>query len=195
VLDELVHSIPHAICAVFVDPEGETVDLASRVDPFDARVAGAEFTIVLAAARALASKLALGETLELRVEGSQRSAIVRSVSEGYDLVVLVGAKTIAARVADAVADAAIELLREAGLPPPRSFARLRGAEVPTRMSSRFQGIGPVLVEEAGVQRRVERALGFYQGEAGIEVLVRLEDGEELLVWFDSTINRWTRRAF
>lgn len=194
VLDELVASVPNALCAVFVDPEGETVDLAARIDPFDARITGAEFTIVLAAVRQCSQKLSAGATLEIRVEGKRRSAIARCVSEGYDLVLLVGSPTITARVADAVVDAAAELLRESGLPPPPSFARLRGADGPSRVSSRFRTMGPIFIEDAGVQRRVAQSLGFYQGEAGVEVLVRLDDGEELLVWFDSTINRWTRRT-
>jgi|LNFM01.1.fsa_nt_gb hypothetical protein len=194
VLDALVAAVPNALCAVFVDPEGETVDLCARIDPFDARITGAEFTIVLAAVRQSTAKLSAGSALEVRVEGTRRSAIARCVSEGYDLVLLVGSPTITARVADAVVDAAIELLRESGLPPPPSFARLRAAEAPPKVSSRFRSMGPVVIDDGGVQRRVEQSLGFYQGEAGIEVLVRLDDGEELLVWFDATINRWTRRA-
>jgi predicted regulator of Ras-like GTPase activity (Roadblock/LC7/MglB family) len=194
VLDELVRSVPEALCAVFVDPEGETVDLASRIDAFDARVTGAEFAVVLALVRAFAAKASAGATLEFRAEGPRRSVIVRAVSEGYDLVLLLGSPTITARAADQVALAAIQLLCEAGLPSPPSFARLRGAEAPARISSKIRGIGPLLIDDAGVQKRVEQTLGFYQGDHGTEVLVRLDDGEELLAWFDVSTNRWTRRT-
>jgi predicted regulator of Ras-like GTPase activity (Roadblock/LC7/MglB family) len=194
VLDVLVRSVPEALCAVFVDPEGETVDLASRIDAFDARITGAEFAIVLSLARSCSAKLTSGTMLEFRAEGRRRSAIARVVSEGYDLVLLVASPTITARAADQVAIASQELLREAGLPSPPSFARLRGAEAPAKISSRFKGFGPVLIDDGGVQKRVEQTLGFYQGEQGTEVLVRLDDGEELLAWFDTNANRWTRRT-
>jgi predicted regulator of Ras-like GTPase activity (Roadblock/LC7/MglB family) len=193
ILDELLRTVPDALCAVFVDPEGETVDLSSRIDAFDARVAGAEWTVVLSLARALATKVSAGAVLEFRAEGSRRSVIVRAVSEGYDLVLLLGTPTITARAADQVALAAIELLRESGLPSPPSFARLRGAEGSAR-SSQFRGIGPLLIDDAGVPKRVEQTLGFYQGDHGTEVLVRLDDGEELLAWYDASTNRWTRRT-
>lgn len=194
VLDELVRSVPEALCAVFVDPEGETVDLATRIDAFDARVTGAEFTIVLSLVRACLAKFSCGSALEFRTEGPRRSVIVRVVSEGYDLVLLVASPTITARAADQVALASLQLLREAGLPSPPSFARLRGAEAPARISSKFRGVGPLLIDDAGVQKRVEQTLGFYQGDQGTEVLVRLADGEELLAWFDPGTNRWTRRT-
>lgn len=194
VLDELVHAVPDALCAVFVDPEGETVDLASKVDPFDARITGAEFNVVLSNVRECAAKLRGGATLEFRVEGTRRSVITRLVSDGYELVLLVAAPTITVFAADQLLLAAQALLKEAGLPPPPSWARLRGAEAPVRTSSRLKGIGPLLIEDAGVQRRVEQTMGFYQGEQGTEVLVRLEDGEELLAWFDPQLKRWTRRA-
>ncbi len=192
VLDALLAAVPEALCAVFVDGEGETVDLATRIDAFDARITGAEFTIVLATTRASAHKVSVGSPLEVRVEGTRRSAVARVVSEGYDLVLLVAAPTITARVADQVAQAAVDLLHESGLPPPPSFARLRSSEPTPRLSSRFQGIGPLVIEDAGVQRRVEQMLGFAQTESGVEVLVRLEGGEELMVCFDSNTNRWTR---
>ena len=121
-LETLLHELPEAICAVFVDGEGETGDLASRVEPFEARIAGAEMSIVLHGLRIVRAKLGEGALIELRIEGTTRSILVRHVSVGYDLVVLLAAAAISARAAEVTAAMAVTLLNEAGLkPPPGGF--------------------------------------------------------------------------
>jgi predicted regulator of Ras-like GTPase activity (Roadblock/LC7/MglB family) len=189
-LDELVRQVPEAICAVFIDGEGETVDLASRVNPFDARIAGAEMSIVLDSIRRSRTKLGEGAVIELRIEGNARSILVRHVAEGYDIVVLVDSASITARVAEATAAASFALLKETGLKPPPRAPILRAVE---HRPSRMGILVPTAFEENGRRRRVETILGHRDdGDGLVRFLVRLDDGEELVVVHDRAQARWIR---
>ncbi len=189
-LDALVLAIPEALCAVFVDGEGETVDLASRLDPFDARVAGAEMSIVLHGLRMTREKLGEGVVIELRIEGSQRSILVRHVSRGYDLVVLLAAAAVSAQSAELTAGTALALVLEAGLKPPPTTPVLRAVE---QRPSRIGFLVPSSFEENGVRRRIAVILGHRdEGDGNVRFLVRLEDGEELVVLHDRAAATWVR---
>jgi predicted regulator of Ras-like GTPase activity (Roadblock/LC7/MglB family) len=188
-LDNLIRQLPEALCAVFIDGEGETIDLASRLDLFDARVTGAEMAVLLASVRQSFLKLSQGETLEFRLEGSERSIIARHVSEGYDLIVLIQAATISARAAELTAAAAISLLVEAGLKPPPSYAVLRAVE---QRPSRTGLLVPTAFEEGGVRRRVESILGHRADTGEAKFLVRLDDGEELVLEQENSTGKWRR---
>ncbi len=189
-LDTLLRQLPEAICAVFVDGEGETVDLATRVDPFEARVAAAELSIVLDSVRRGRAKLGEGALLEFRIEGNARSILVRHVAEGYDVLVVVNAAAISARVADATSTASIALLRETGMRPPPMLPMLRAVE---QRPSRLGIFVPTAFEENGVRRRVETILGHRDdGDGMVRFLVRLDDGEELVVMHDRAQSRWIR---
>ena len=37
-LEALLEAVPGGLCATFLDAEGETIDLATRIDPYEARV-------------------------------------------------------------------------------------------------------------------------------------------------------------
>jgi predicted regulator of Ras-like GTPase activity (Roadblock/LC7/MglB family) len=189
-LDELVKQLPEALCAVFVDGEGETVDLASRVSPFDARIAGAEMSIVLDSVRRARAKLGEGALVELRIEGNTRSILVRHVAEGYDIVVLVESASITGRVAEATAEASFGLMKETGLRPPPRTPILRAVE---HRPSRIGIMVPTSFEENGRRRRVETILGHRDdGDGLVRFLVRLDDGEELVVVHDQNQARWIR---
>ncbi len=69
-LEALLDLLPDALCATFLDSEGETIDLATRVDPFDARIYSAEFALPLASMRAASRELGVGTTRELRLVGA-----------------------------------------------------------------------------------------------------------------------------
>ena len=69
-LEALLHDLPEVLCATFIDDEGETIDLATRIDPFEARVAGAAFSLPLSSARATLRRARLGGLGELRARRS-----------------------------------------------------------------------------------------------------------------------------
>lgn len=188
-LNALLRQLPEAVCAVFIDTEGETVDLSSRMDPFEARIAGAEMAIVLGSARTAQTKLGHGALIELRIEATERSIIARTVSDGYDLVVLTRSPSISARTAETTAATAIALLAESRLPPPPSYAVLRSVE---QRESRTGMKVPSAFEENGVRRRIESVLGHRREGNQITFLVRLDDGEEMVIAHDADSGRWRR---
>jgi len=189
-LDGLLRQAAEIRCAIFVDGEGETVDLSSRVDPFDARIAAAEAAILLHAARWTRAKLGEGEVLEIRIEGGERSILARHVSHGYDIVLVLDSATVTGRVAELAASTAHALCVEGGLKPPSRLPVLRAVE---QRPSRMGFLVPTSFEENGVRRRVEVILGHRSdGENNVRFLVRLEDGEELVLHHERDTARWVR---
>ncbi|MDP3275858.1 MAG: hypothetical protein Q8Q09_11720 [Deltaproteobacteria bacterium] len=190
VLAKLLEELPECLCAVFVDVEGEAVDLAARIGLFDARIAAAEFAIVMGLMRGARWEKHCGFPNEIRLEGHTRSALCRAVCEGYDLLVLLDSPTISAFAAERMEEAALGLREETGLPGSTWMTRLGAQESGLALRS-FPPI-PAVVEHAGIVRKVADILGFTSDEEGCDVLVRLEDGEELLVGFEQENARWIR---
>lgn len=90
ILAELVRRVPGAFAAVLVDVDGECVDYAIRparppynVEPFDVKVAGAHWAIVLDG-----MPPALGALHTIVSRGERRSFIVRTLPDGYAVVVM-----------------------------------------------------------------------------------------------------------
>jgi hypothetical protein len=102
-----------AIGAALVDAEGETVDYAGGIDPFDIKVAAAEWAVVFARLRASRSTT-LAATDTLRVRARRKSFVIKAVFVDYVLIVqlLPHAFSISHR---AVNEAIRELSVEAGL--------------------------------------------------------------------------------
>ncbi|MGC4090501.1 MAG: hypothetical protein QM756_22050 [Polyangiaceae bacterium] len=115
-----------AHAAALVDAEGETVDYAGRVEPFDIRVAAAEWRLALSVLTSAAP--AWSETSELVVRCSVQSFAVWALSDGYALVMVLPRRAF--RVSKrALAEAMTDLAREAGLSSPADTARVRWARV------------------------------------------------------------------
>ncbi|MGB7217018.1 MAG: hypothetical protein WBE98_18530 [Gammaproteobacteria bacterium] len=116
--------------AALVDQEGETVDYAGRVDPYEIRVAAAEWRLVLGFVRASRFP-SWPSTTEILVRAKARSYAVFALSEGYAIVLELGRHCFSVS-SRALAQAMRELEREAGLrplerqsSPPRRWARVR----------------------------------------------------------------------
>lgn len=86
ILDGLISRIPGAFAAALVDAEGETVDYAGNIDPFDIKVAAAHWQIIL---KQLEELSYLGKPNRIIVRGTSRSVIVRTLQDGYSVVLLV----------------------------------------------------------------------------------------------------------
>lgn len=190
-LEALLGQVPEALCAVFVDSEGETIDLATRIDPFDTRIAGAEMAIVLQSLRASCKRAGAGPAVELRVECEDRCLLARNVAEGVDLVLVVEGNYLAPETIDALAGASMELLRESGLPPPSTVMVLRPNQPPQRASRPAWAI-PTVVDEDGERHVVDAILGWRQETDRIDYLVRLDSGEELIVTRDPKSGQYRR---
>lgn len=158
ILADLVERIPGARAAALVDFDGETVDYASRSDPFDVRLAAAHWRIVLHEAQAL-----FGQACVLSVRAARRSFLVRALPQGYALVVCLSCGAHSAEGGRALPMCVRRLAAEAGWPqaatapwhPVEVTADERGRPTGFRAhaeASRFEILGTV----AGGLARFER---------------------------------------
>jgi predicted regulator of Ras-like GTPase activity (Roadblock/LC7/MglB family) len=111
ILCDLVARVPGARAAALVDVEGETVDYAGALRPFDVRLAAAHWRIVLGVA---AAQRSLRGLRFVTVRASRGGYLVRALPDGYALVVVLARAAGFARWERAVAGAAWALSVEAG---------------------------------------------------------------------------------
>jgi len=110
-----------AVAAALVDSEGETVDYAGGLDPFDIKVVAAELRLVLS--RLTQSKVPFwADTFEMFVRARSRSYALIRLDSGYAIVLQL-ARHRAELVTRGLGEAVQEISREAGLPIPRRFSR------------------------------------------------------------------------
>ncbi len=112
ILRALVEAVPLAAGAALVDGEGETVDYAGHLDPFELKVAAAHFQVVLSDVRAYPP---LATVREIRVRARKRAFLMRVLDADYSLILLLhryGGFSVSKR---ALHEAAGRLCVEAGL--------------------------------------------------------------------------------
>lgn len=114
ILADLVQRLPGARAAALVDFDGETVDYASRSDPFGVRLAAAHWRIVLKQAQ-----LVFGDTCALSVLAARRSFLVKALPHGYALVLVLSCGAHAAPARRALQVCVRRLAEEAGWPTPQ----------------------------------------------------------------------------
>jgi hypothetical protein len=178
-----------ALGAALVDGEGETVDYAGGLSPYDVRVAAAEWRIVLSVVDATRSTLWPGPR-ELVIRSARRSFAVVRMSEGYAVVLVLprGAFHVSRR---ALAEAEEALESEAGLAPLAGKAKLRWSSVEVRVAD-DESRRPAFVWHEGLWRPIT-ILGRFQSrdlerrEEGY--LARFATGPELLL-VREPLGRW-----
>lgn len=91
ILDELLVKTRGALAALFLDYEGETVDLACDRDlsDHDLRVLGAYQGIFLTRLRAMCEEVSAGEPRRFKLEFPDLAVMSYDVKDGYYLVLLV----------------------------------------------------------------------------------------------------------
>ncbi len=166
--------------AALVDPEGETVDYAGTVSPFDIKVAAAELRLILK--EVLYSGVSIwSETDEIILRGSKKSFALVTLEEGYAIVIqlLPHCFSVSYR---AVSEAAREASIEAGLPlSPRYIEGEHWTRVEVRPTPGDER-RPLAIWHGGTWCAVE-VLGRYQdtdlerGELGYRA--RLATGAEV----------------
>lgn len=180
ILEQLVASIPGTRGAALVDFEGETVDYAGVIDPFDLKIAAAHWQIVLAQA----GDTRLGPLRQITVRARARSFIVRQLQPGYAVVLVLHPHAAFAASHRALQDADARLCAEAGWSEPPAPTRWYGVDVETDRGrpARLRGKGswqPVEVMGAMV--------GLHPRERGFRV--RLPSGAEMLL-VRERMGRW-----
>lgn len=86
ILKSLVERVPGAVGAVFSDWEGEPVDQFAHIPPLDIQLVGAHWGVVWNQANRRLVARGLGAVEELLIEGEHSIVLVRSVTDGYFVV-------------------------------------------------------------------------------------------------------------
>jgi hypothetical protein len=131
ILRDLVRRVPGAFAAALVDWDGECVDYAiekppgarAAVDPFDVKVAGAHWAIVL---DEISQRPAFGVVQTIVCRGERRSFMIRTLPDRYVLVILLAKRAGFVPVARALDACERALAHEAAWTLPKG----RGVWVP-----------------------------------------------------------------
>ena len=119
ILEKMIRRIPGAFGAVLVDSEGETVDYAGLVVPYEIRVTAAYLQI---ATRQLEEVAVLGAPRFMIVRGAKRSVVARALPEAYVLGLLLRRRAGFNASQRAFSETERALAREAGWPAPSGRA-------------------------------------------------------------------------
>lgn len=113
ILRDVLPRIPGALAVALVDRDGEAVDYAGPVDPFEVKVAGAHFRIVL---EDIARQPAFGVARTVVCLGTKGGILAHGLPDGYALVVLLKKRAGFARCERALLACERALAMEAAWP-------------------------------------------------------------------------------
>lgn len=122
-----------AHAAAFVDKEGETVDYAGRISPYEIRVAAAELRLVLAFTQS-AEVPGFAQVSEIRVRTGRRSYAIVALGDGYAMVLELVRHSFSLSVR-AISQATRELEAEAGIKSVLQPGSTRWSRVQVRASA------------------------------------------------------------
>jgi len=89
-LTNLLVDVPQAVGAIFVDPEGESVEWVTRHgDPFDLKVEGAYHSIFMRRMETVVTRMKVGAIDSLVLEGSRLITLTQALPDGYYVVLVV----------------------------------------------------------------------------------------------------------
>ncbi len=182
ILRRLLRSTPSARGAALVDFEGETVDYAGKLEPFELRIAAAHWQIVLAELQSSG----FGGTRQIIVRTTKRGYIVRRIHGTYALVLVLHRHAAFAVSQRALQEAEALLCAEAGWPLPSTVFWF-GLEVEPSADDRMR---PARLHLGGVWHELE-IIGWIVGLSPRErgYRVRLSCGAEVTMIRESG-GRW-----
>ena len=189
-----------AVGAVLVDADGEAVDYAGGLDPFELKVIGAELRLILDLLKTVPLPGDEG-VREFALRARQKSFAAYELAEGYVMIVQLTHRALLVS-RRALCEAARELCEEAGWRVPAVFAKDRWQRVEVREAGGTKRRPLALWLEGRwaplevIGRWVPTAAPSSQREAAYRV--RLEGGVEVNLvrepldrWFaDDAINDW-----
>jgi hypothetical protein len=196
ILRRVLNTLPSALCAVFVDTEGECIDYASSIDPFEAKVSGAHALVLLDRLRAGQSRLGMHEPYALAIGGSERELWGRRITDDYLLVVVALPGAEATQMWTVLAAAGREFRAEVGAAAP-SWEPTGKLEVVVRSAVGWP-FAPAAFSQHGVRVTVTDVLGRWtEPGSGEEALtcfrVRTADGQELTLAHDPNGGGWSAK--
>lgn len=110
ILDRLVTSTPSARAAALVDFEGETVDYAGHIDPYELKIAAATWQIVLAEI----GDTAIETPRQIVIRAAKTGFVLRRVNQEYAIILILHSRAAFAASERALAEAETALASEAG---------------------------------------------------------------------------------
>ncbi len=112
-LNNLLVDVPGAQGAIFLDPEGESVEFVSRrATPYELKLEGAYHGIFLRSATRLADLMGAGGLERLSIGGSEMRVMSRALKDGYYLVLVMEPGSSVAVAGAALAKASEAFNRE-----------------------------------------------------------------------------------
>lgn len=181
ILRRMLEATPGAIAAALVDVEGETVDYAgASLDPFDLKVAAAEFRIVLVQIESGPLAEHGGALQRLEVRGARRTFVVDALPDGYALLSVLTRSAAVGHAGRAVETAMHDLYIEAGWQAPPELHRWHEVDVKLARDGKPRllrgeiGWRPVAVIGTVVG-------GLHRGETGFRVALQGSGTELTLV--------------
>lgn len=172
ILERLVRIVPSARGAALVDFEGETVDYAGAIDPFEMKVAAAHWQIVLAEI----DETPFAGRTQLLVRAARRGYVLRRVHREYAIIVVLHPRAAFAVSERALAEAETALANEAGWPRKNRPAWF-GVSVQTAPDGR-----PTELHVIDAWQPLEimgAVVGLHEREHGYRV--RLSSGAEMML--------------
>ncbi len=194
ILRRLWKRSPGILAVVFVDSEGEAVDYCCSVDPYEAKVLGAQMGFTTGQLNLAVQKLGFGELHEVIVGSSVRGLTVRRVTDEYSLAVSTVATEDDHVVSMAIERCVDDLRREAHLDTPLWEPRPKPLEVYVREAVGWKYAPALFCEAEAEWREVETVLGRWQDQDFDDLTcfrIRTRDGDELTLAHDTKFDRWT----
>jgi hypothetical protein len=185
ILERLLAATPGARGVALVDFEGETVDYAGCVDPFELKVTAAHWQIALSE---LAEAPQVGPVRQVVVRARAHGYFIRRLEENYAVVLILHPRASFAVSDRAMAEAIAGLSREAGWTVPRDTSRWSWVEVETERRGRVRR--PRRLKVGGTWQPVDvmgAVVGLAPRERGFRV--RLPSGHEMML-VRERLGRW-----
>ena len=176
ILQRLLDTTPSARGVALVDYEGETVDYAGKLDPFDLKVAAATWLITLSEVR---DANALGAIRQIVVRARRAAYVLRRIDESYAVVIVLHRRAAFVVSERALEEADVKLSLEAGFAVPRYATRWFSVDVRTEPRDHRR---PAELRVAGSFHPVEvmgAVMGLRPREKGFRV--RLPSGAEMML--------------
>jgi predicted regulator of Ras-like GTPase activity (Roadblock/LC7/MglB family) len=197
ILNRFVEVHEEVQAAVVVDCDGECIDYASVIDPYEAKVFGAALLGTTAEITAATRRMGAGSPIQWVVEAARYDLLVRRLSDDFTLVVVLSSRGLSGHVLAAMNTLADALRHEAGV----TAASWDPSSVPFRVQTRFGPDGeevPASVYDAGVAQAVVAVLARWTERGVVSSAdrtcfrVRVARGELTLV-FEPATKHWHRR--
>ncbi|WP_394824375.1 hypothetical protein [Pendulispora albinea] len=184
ILADLIGRIRGAYAAALVDRDGEAVDYAGNLPPFDIRVAAATWRIMLT--HVVAMRSIIGTASSMSIRAKRQTAVMHALPDGYALVVLLRPRIGLATTTRAFSACAYALATEASWPLTSEIAPWFPLTVDVDRRDR-----PIRIVYGGLAEPVE-VLGILsnkhtrltRGERGYRI--RLASGPEITVVRETT---------